>query len=92
MLTKPQPEALFVAQREATLHWSSAQDTQAVCPSEPSHLRACDITGTGSETGNESSQRDMGTLENSEATNRTDVGATDVTDMNDSMDEISMVK
>ena len=92
MLTKPQPEALFVAQREAILHWSSAQDTQAVRPSEPSHLRACDITGTGSEPGNESSQRDMDTMENSEATNRTDIGATDVTDMNASMDEISMVK
>ena len=52
----------------------------------------CDITGTGSEPGNESSQRDMGTMENRKATNRTDAGAMDVTDMNDSMDEISMVK
>ena len=34
----------------------------------------------------------MDTMENSEATNRTDIGATDVTDMNDSMDEASMVK
>ena len=34
----------------------------------------------------------MGTLENSEATNRTDNGAMDVTEMNDSMDEIAKVE
>ena len=34
----------------------------------------------------------MDTMENSEATNRTDNGATDVTEMNDSMDEIAKVK
>jgi hypothetical protein len=38
LLTKPQPEPLFVRQRAILLRWPSSQS-----PDIPAHLRACDI-------------------------------------------------
>ena len=50
------------------IHKIKRQENQVPRQKIKSRIVACDITGTGSEPGNESSQRDMDTMENSEAT------------------------
>ena len=44
MLTKPQPEVLFVMQREEIMQWQLATGDQDKLHIATSHLRACDIT------------------------------------------------
>ena len=44
MLTKPQPEALFVSQRESLLQWESEFMTIKQLALPAMHLRACDIS------------------------------------------------
>ena len=44
MLTKPQPEALFVSQRESLLQWETEFMTLEQLALPAKHLRACDIS------------------------------------------------
>jgi hypothetical protein len=46
LLTKPQPEPLFVRQRAILLRWPNFQ----LSPGLPDHLRACDILSRGTST------------------------------------------
>ena len=57
MLTKPQPEALFVMQREEILQWHLAAVDRDRLHIATSHLRACDITSHERDS-NEMGQRD----------------------------------
>ena len=41
--TKPQPEALFVSQRESLMQWESETKTREELQLSTTHLRACDI-------------------------------------------------
>ena len=43
MLTKPQPEALFINQRESIMHWSVEDGRPDKTDLVAKHLRACDI-------------------------------------------------
>ena len=41
--TKPQPEKLFVSQRESLLQWESERKTKEEIQQPADHLRACEI-------------------------------------------------
>ena len=50
LMTKPQPEALFVAQRESIMQWEAEfLDKEQLLLVIPNHLRACDITAMDDE-------------------------------------------
>jgi Reverse transcriptase (RNA-dependent DNA polymerase) len=57
ILTKPQPESLFVAQRETLMQWN-AEDSALENVVTSDHLRACDINDDMEVTNEERSQQD----------------------------------
>ena len=63
MLTRPQPEALFVAQRESITHWNAEHCSAEELLLIPSHLRECGIKDINGDQ-NARSQQDSGIPEN----------------------------
>jgi len=61
MLTKRQPEVLFVVQRESIMQWGAEHlDKEDLILLSPNHLRACDITVINDDR-NDEGQHDVGT-------------------------------
>ena len=64
LMTKPQPAALFVAQRESIMQWDAEyMDRERLLQVIPNHLRACDITVI-SDDQNDRDQHDIGLQRN----------------------------
>ena len=63
LFTKPQPEALFLTQRESIMQWDAEHLSRAdLLLLIPNHLRACDITGIDGDQ-NDRDQHDVRTQE-----------------------------